>query len=51
MNHDAHPPDGGPSPLLIVISGPSGVGKTTLARGLLAGDPAIVRAVTCTTRP
>ena len=39
------------SPLLIVVSAPSGGGKTTLCQQLLAQDPNIVRAVTCTTRP
>ncbi len=39
------------SPLLIVISAPSGGGKTTLCQGLLAARPGITRAVTCTTRP
>jgi guanylate kinase len=38
------------SPLLILISAPSGAGKTTLCRNLLAACPAITRAVTCTTR-
>jgi len=41
---------GGRSPLLAVISGPSGAGKTTLCHNLLAADPGLVRAVTCTTR-
>jgi guanylate kinase len=36
--------------LLIVISAPSGGGKTTLARKLLARNPSLTRAVTCTTR-
>src|SRR5690242_3573518 len=36
--------------LLIVISAPSGGGKTTLCQGLLESDPKVVRAVTCTTR-
>ncbi len=40
-----------PSPLLIVLSAPSGGGKTTLCRRLLAARPEITRAVTCTTRP
>src|SRR5439155_25827253 len=39
------------SPLLIVVSAPSGGGKTTLCQQLLAQDPNMVRAVTCTTRP
>jgi len=38
------------SPLLILISAPSGGGKTTLCERLLAACPAMSRAVTCTTR-
>ena len=38
------------APLLIVISAPSGGGKTTLCRQLLAARPDMARAVTCTTR-
>jgi guanylate kinase len=39
------------NPLLIVISAPSGGGKTTLCKQLLAANPAtMTRAVTCTTR-
>jgi len=37
-------------PLLIVLSAPSGGGKTTLCQQLLAARPDMTRAVTCTTR-
>ncbi len=37
-------------PLLILISAPSGGGKTTLCQQLLAARPEMTRAVTCTTR-
>ncbi|MDQ6630596.1 MAG: guanylate kinase [Verrucomicrobiota bacterium] len=39
------------NPLLILISAPSGGGKTTLCQQLLAHNPNMSRAVTCTTRP
>src|SRR5438132_10465627 len=39
------------SPLLVIISAPSGGGKTTLCQQLLAARPDMARAVTCTTRP
>jgi guanylate kinase len=39
------------SPLLILISAPSGGGKTTLCQQLLAARPDTARAITCTTRP
>jgi len=38
------------NPLLIIISAPSGGGKTTLCQQLLAARADITRAVTCTTR-
>lgn len=39
------------SPLLLLISAPSGGGKTTLCRQLLRARRNMVRAITCTTRP
>lgn len=39
-----------PSPLLFVISAPSGGGKTTLCQQLLATRKEMTRAITCTTR-
>ena len=38
------------NPLLVVISAPSGGGKTTLCHQLLAARPDMTRAITCTTR-
>jgi guanylate kinase len=38
------------APLLILISAPSGGGKTTLCQQLLAVHPDMTRAITCTTR-
>ena len=38
------------SPLLILISAPSGAGKTTLCNQLVTTRPGLVRAITCTTR-
>jgi guanylate kinase len=40
----------GAHPLLVVISAPSGGGKTTLCNQLLAARPDMSRAITCTTR-
>jgi guanylate kinase len=45
----AHPSTS--SPLLVVISAPSGGGKTTLCQQLIAHHPNVARAITCTTRP
>jgi guanylate kinase len=39
------------NPLLVLISAPSGGGKTTLCQQLLAARHQMTRAVTCTTRP
>lgn len=39
------------NPLLLLISAPSGGGKTTIIEHLLAARPQMARAVTCTTRP
>ena len=36
--------------LVLVISGPSGVGKSTLCRDLLAAEPRLAFSVSCTTR-
>ena len=36
--------------LIVVISGPSGVGKGSVVSGLKAQDPSITECVTCTTR-
>ena len=38
------------APLLILVSAPSGGGKTTLCNHLLAARPDMTRAITCTTR-
>jgi guanylate kinase len=37
--------------ILYIVSAPSGAGKTTLVRGLLAADPAVRLSVSYTTRP
>jgi guanylate kinase len=36
---------------IVVLSGPSGVGKSTLAQAVIASTPGIMRSVTYTTRP
>lgn len=38
------------NPMLVVISAPSGTGKTTLSDQTLAARPNMARAITCTTR-
>lgn len=37
--------------LLVILSSPSGAGKTTLSRLLVAADPAVAMSVSATTRP
>lgn len=50
--HAPHtPPAPGGSGLLLVISGPSGVGKTTITRALQTAFPGSVFSVSATTRP
>jgi guanylate kinase len=39
------------APLLVVLSAPSGTGKTTVCERVLAIRPNLTRAITCTTRP
>jgi guanylate kinase len=45
------PASPGPNAMLVVISAPSGTGKTTLCERTLAARPNMARAITCTTRP
>ncbi len=40
-----------PNPMLVVVSGPSGVGKSTIVAELAASRPQVVPIVTATTRP
>ena len=40
-----------PNPLLVVVSGPSGVGKSTIVAELARRNPQVVPIVTATTRP
>jgi guanylate kinase len=39
-----------PAPLALVLSGPSGVGKTVICRRLVEADPALVLSMSATTR-
>jgi guanylate kinase len=47
---EVRPPTSGLRPLLILISAPSGGGKTTLCQQLLDARPDMARVITCTTR-
>ncbi len=40
-----------PSPVLLVLAGPAGSGKTTLCERLIASEPDFARVITATTRP
>ena len=40
-----------PNPMLVVVSGPSGVGKSTIVAALARRHPQVVPIVTATTRP
>ena len=50
MSNNPHNPLENQTPLLVVISAPSGGGKTTLCKQLLETTPNMTRAITCTTR-
>jgi guanylate kinase len=50
VTSDEKPGSATANPLLVVISAPSGGGKTTLCNQLLAARPDMARAITCTTR-
>jgi guanylate kinase len=50
MSSNAGPELGARRGLMLVLSSPSGAGKTTLSRMLLAADPAIAMSVSATTR-
>ncbi len=53
MTPDPEPFNGLPQspPMVIVISGPSGVGKTVICDRLLTLEPALVRSISATVRP
>jgi guanylate kinase len=50
MNAAASIPSRVDRPLLLVVSAPSGAGKTTLCDRLLADNPSMVYSISCTTR-
>jgi guanylate kinase len=49
-NNDPSPAGPSRAPILLVVSAPSGAGKTTLCDRLRAEFPSIVYSVSCTTR-
>ncbi|MEO6580129.1 MAG: guanylate kinase [Sphingomicrobium sp.] len=51
LKPDRDHPDRRRRGLLIVLSSPSGAGKTTISRKLMADDPSITMSVSATTRP
>src|ERR1044071_7691035 len=50
ISNPRSPPVAAAIPLLVVLSAPSGTGKTTLCDQVLAKRPNMARAITCTTR-
>ena len=50
LDFPPHMSSAGHVPLLILVSAPSGAGKTTLCEQLLSARPQMARAITCTTR-
>jgi guanylate kinase len=51
MDADSDPATGQRRGLLIVLSSPSGAGKSTISRMLLAADPDVTMSISATTRP
>ena len=51
MSQDSFDGFSGAPPMIIVISGPSGVGKTIICNRLIEDDPELVHSVSATTRP
>ena len=51
MSQQAHAPTPAPPPVLLIVAGPAGSGKTTLCERLVREVPAFSKVVTATTRP
>jgi len=47
----SHPPVPPAPPMVVVVSGPSGVGKTVICDRLVQADPSLVHSISATTRP